>query len=102
MRIAKLTVALLAASLGIGTLGTTALGAETGPWPQRPVRVIMPFGAGTANDITARHFAERLGQALGPTRGHREPAGRRYHRRASGALYRRGTIIRCCSQAPRA
>jgi hypothetical protein len=32
MRIAKLTFALLAASLGIGALGTTALGAETGPW----------------------------------------------------------------------
>ena len=65
MRIAKLTFALLAASLGIGALGTTALGAETGPWPQRTVRLIVPFGAGTSNDTTARHFAERLGKRWG-------------------------------------
>jgi tripartite-type tricarboxylate transporter receptor subunit TctC len=62
MDIAKLIFALLAASLGIGALGTTVLGAETGHWPQRTVRLIVPFGAGTSNDTTARHFAERLGK----------------------------------------
>jgi tripartite-type tricarboxylate transporter receptor subunit TctC len=29
-------------------------------WPQRPVRVIVPTGAGSGIDITARLFAERL------------------------------------------
>ncbi|MEA2924934.1 MAG: hypothetical protein QOD25_2056, partial [Alphaproteobacteria bacterium] len=65
MSIAKLTFALLAASLGMAALGTTALGAETGPWPQRTVRLIVPFGAGTSNDTTARHFAERLSKRWG-------------------------------------
>ena len=60
MRIAKLALALFTANLAICTLGMTALKAETGPWPHRPVRVITPFGAGTANDISARHFADRL------------------------------------------
>ena len=65
MRVAKLTAALLTANLAIGTLGTSALKAENGRWPQRPVRVITPFGAGTANDITARHFADRLAKRWG-------------------------------------
>jgi tripartite-type tricarboxylate transporter receptor subunit TctC len=29
-------------------------------WPQRPVRLILPFGAGTATDISARLLGERL------------------------------------------
>ena len=34
-------------------------------WPWKPVRVIVPFGAGGAADVTARLFAEHLGQAFG-------------------------------------
>jgi tripartite-type tricarboxylate transporter receptor subunit TctC len=29
-------------------------------WPQRPVRLILPLGAGSATDVTARLFADRL------------------------------------------
>jgi tripartite-type tricarboxylate transporter receptor subunit TctC len=29
-------------------------------WPQRPVRVIVPFGAGSAPNVAARLYAERL------------------------------------------
>jgi tripartite-type tricarboxylate transporter receptor subunit TctC len=65
MRVAKLIVALLTASFAVSTLGTSALKAETGRWPQRPVRVITPFGAGTANDITARHIVDRLAKRWG-------------------------------------
>jgi tripartite-type tricarboxylate transporter receptor subunit TctC len=70
MRIARLTFASLAASfgiasLGIGVVGTTAFGAETGAWPQRTVRLIVPFGTGTSNDTTARLFAEHLGKRWG-------------------------------------
>jgi tripartite-type tricarboxylate transporter receptor subunit TctC len=30
------------------------------PWPQRTVHLIVPFGAGSATDVTARLFADRL------------------------------------------
>jgi len=35
------------------------------PWPQRPVRFILPLGPGSGTDITARLFAERLAQRWG-------------------------------------
>ena len=62
MRIAELTVALLTAGFAVVT---PVAKAETGHWPHRPVRVVTPFGAGTANDITARHFADRLSKRWG-------------------------------------
>ena len=37
-------------------------------WPQRTVRLILPLGPGSATDVTARLYAERLAvlaQALG-------------------------------------
>ena len=32
------------------------------PWPQRPVRLIVPIGAGSSTDITARMYADRLAE----------------------------------------
>lgn len=34
-------------------------------WPQRPVRFILPFGAGTATDVAARMMAEKLSARWG-------------------------------------
>src|SRR5262249_5241017 len=39
---------------------TTAPKAEAAHWPRGPVRVITPYGSGTANDATVRQFADRL------------------------------------------
>jgi tripartite-type tricarboxylate transporter receptor subunit TctC len=46
-----------AALLGLATT-VAAIAAE--PWPQRPVRLIVPFGSGGGPDVAARLYAERL------------------------------------------
>src|SRR5262245_62535668 len=41
------------------------LKAETQAWPQRNVRLILPFGAGTATDAAARLLGDRLSASWG-------------------------------------
>lgn len=54
-------------------LGASALLATPGllraqnPWPNRPIRIVVPFGLGGSADVAARFLAEPLGQALGAT-----------------------------------
>jgi len=44
-------------------ISATAL-AQKAEWPTKPVRMIVPFGAGGAADVTARLFADHLSQAF--------------------------------------
>jgi tripartite-type tricarboxylate transporter receptor subunit TctC len=39
--------------------------AQSSAWPQRPVRFILPFGAGTATDVAARLMSEKLSARWG-------------------------------------
>ena len=39
--------------------------AQTPNWPNRPINLIVPFTAGSATDVLARVFAEKLGAKLG-------------------------------------
>ena len=39
--------------------------AQPAAWPTRPIRVVVPFGAGTSTDIMTRLVAPRMSQALG-------------------------------------
>ncbi len=55
-------IALVAAPLLTGLLGASA---HAQSWPQRSVKLILPLQAGSATDVTARLFAERLSERWG-------------------------------------
>src|SRR5262245_533077 len=63
-RITRRRVAALLLAGGLCALATAAGAqgsAQTAPaWPQRPVRFILPFGAGSATDVAARMMSEKL------------------------------------------
>jgi tripartite-type tricarboxylate transporter receptor subunit TctC len=48
---------LAAAGCGLGSLSTTAL-AQAGDFPNKPIELVVPFGAGGGTDVLARVFAE--------------------------------------------
>jgi tripartite-type tricarboxylate transporter receptor subunit TctC len=41
-------------------LAAAGIAAAAEPWPQRPVRLVVPIGSGSAPDVAARLYAERL------------------------------------------
>ena len=51
-------VALLAAVAAVGE-------AEAQGYPSRPVKIIVPFAAGSATDVTARLIADKLSESMG-------------------------------------
>jgi tripartite-type tricarboxylate transporter receptor subunit TctC len=53
------------ALLGLGTLAMPRLSLAQGTWPDRPVRVIVPFTPGGTTDILARALSAELQDALG-------------------------------------
>lgn len=48
-----------------GVLAAPALAQAPSPWPQRPVRIIVPYAAGGGTDLTTRSVMEAVGQRLG-------------------------------------
>jgi tripartite-type tricarboxylate transporter receptor subunit TctC len=44
---------------------TVTLTVTAADYPTRPVRIIVPFGAGSATDVVARTIGQNLGEALG-------------------------------------
>lgn len=64
-----IVVTLGLATFGLATLGPaiTAGSAVAQPWPQKPVRAVVPFAAGSSTDIVPRIVLEQLGQQIGQT-----------------------------------
>jgi tripartite-type tricarboxylate transporter receptor subunit TctC len=56
--------ALLALSAAV-ILALAPLGQAQAKWPDKPVRIILPFGAGGVADVTARIMADKLSDKLG-------------------------------------
>lgn len=57
--------AVLAGTAVLAASPAAAQSDATAGWPQRPVRIVVPFGPGSSPDVLARVLADRLGQRLG-------------------------------------
>ncbi len=51
--------------MGFGSVGQMAPRAQAQSWPERPVKIIVPYGPGGATDAIARPWADKLTQAFG-------------------------------------
>ena len=58
----RLLLSMLVSVLALAAMPT---GASSQSYPNRPIRVIVPIGAGGLTDIVARTVAERLEKRLG-------------------------------------
>jgi tripartite-type tricarboxylate transporter receptor subunit TctC len=63
MKIRSIALA-LAAVMG---LGVTAAGAQTAAYPNKPIKVIVPFAPGATTDLLGRVIAQHVQQAWGQT-----------------------------------
>jgi tripartite-type tricarboxylate transporter receptor subunit TctC len=59
----KVLHALAVASLGLGALFGVSVSAQT--FPSKPIRIVVPFGAGGVADLTARTVAQKMSESLG-------------------------------------
>lgn len=63
MKKRALLVAAACLAMACGVIGSAL--AQRPEWPAKPIKLLVPFGAGGAADVTARLYAEHLGQAFG-------------------------------------
>src|SRR5262245_57341952 len=49
----------------IGLIALSSLAAQAQAWPDRPVKIIVPYAAGGGTDVLVRVLADRLSDALG-------------------------------------
>ena len=56
---------LLSACAAASLVGPAAAQSTTGAWPTKPIRVIVPFGSGSATDIVPRIVMEQVSRQVG-------------------------------------
>ena len=56
---------LTAAVMSTAAIATTSTWAQSGPYPNRPIKMIVPYAAGISPDVVARLIGDKLTQALG-------------------------------------
>jgi len=62
----RLSRRLVVSSLAVAAaLAIAPLQSAQAKWPERPIRLVLPFGAGGVADVTARIVAEKLSDKLG-------------------------------------
>ena len=78
-------------------------------WPERPIRFIVPFSAGSSSDTVARLVGQKLAERLGQQLRGREPRGRRRRPRHRASRARRARRLHgwarqhqhpCCGREP--
>lgn len=55
----------ITAAVTAGLLPLTAALAQQGTWPERPIRIVVPYGAGGSVDAIGRTLAQELSSRLG-------------------------------------
>ena len=58
---------LTAAAMAALTMGVQGMASAAGEWPQRPVRMVVPFPPGGGTDATSRLVADKLNLGMGWT-----------------------------------
>mgnify|MGYP001091683465 CR=1 FL=1 len=53
------------AVLAVAALMLGPLNGAKAAWPEKPIKIVLPFGAGGVADVTARIMADKLGQKFG-------------------------------------
>jgi hypothetical protein len=53
------------AVLAVAALMLAPLSGAKAAWPEKPIKIVLPFGAGGVADVTSRIMADKLSQKLG-------------------------------------
>ena len=58
-------IAMAATHLGLAATGAWTSIAHAQNYPERPIRLVVPYGAGSSTDIQARQMSPKMGELLG-------------------------------------